>query len=199
MSDFRDPFETTSWPLVPGRTVLVNIDLQNDFLHAGRVVREERHRHLAHAAGHRAGRSSSSPPAASTAFPSSGHGTARTASRTAGRSWSSAPSCATAACARAHGGTRSSPTLQPQAEDRFVEKNRLSAFFQTQPRARPARSRRRDGPDRRRADEPVRRRNLQGRALPRLQADRGRGGDRHDAAAPPRAGDRDDAASAGAR
>jgi len=33
MSDFRDPFETTSWSLVPGRTVLVNIDLQNDFLH----------------------------------------------------------------------------------------------------------------------------------------------------------------------
>ena len=33
MSDFRDPFETASWSLVPGRTVLVNIDLQNDFLH----------------------------------------------------------------------------------------------------------------------------------------------------------------------
>jgi ureidoacrylate peracid hydrolase len=33
MSDFRDPFATTSWSLVPGRTVLVNIDLQNDFLH----------------------------------------------------------------------------------------------------------------------------------------------------------------------
>jgi hypothetical protein len=32
MSDFRDPFETTSWSLVPGRTVLVNIDLQSDFL-----------------------------------------------------------------------------------------------------------------------------------------------------------------------
>ena len=33
MSDFRDPFESASWPLVRGRTVLVNIDLQNDFLH----------------------------------------------------------------------------------------------------------------------------------------------------------------------
>jgi nicotinamidase-related amidase len=34
MSDVRDPFATTSWPLVSGRTALVNIDLQNDFLHA---------------------------------------------------------------------------------------------------------------------------------------------------------------------
>jgi nicotinamidase-related amidase len=32
MSDFRDPFEATSWRLVPGRTALVNVDLQNDFL-----------------------------------------------------------------------------------------------------------------------------------------------------------------------
>ena len=33
MSDFRDPFEPASWPLEAGRTVLVNVDLQNDFLH----------------------------------------------------------------------------------------------------------------------------------------------------------------------
>jgi nicotinamidase-related amidase len=33
MSDFRDPFEPASWPLESGRTVLVNVDLQNDFLH----------------------------------------------------------------------------------------------------------------------------------------------------------------------
>src|SRR5262249_61306148 len=33
MSDFRDPFEAASWSLEPGRTVLVNVDLQNDFLH----------------------------------------------------------------------------------------------------------------------------------------------------------------------
>ena len=33
MSDFRDPFETAHWDLVPGRTVLLHIDLQNDFLH----------------------------------------------------------------------------------------------------------------------------------------------------------------------
>ena len=33
MSDFRDPFAVASWSLIPGRTVLVNIDLQNDFLH----------------------------------------------------------------------------------------------------------------------------------------------------------------------
>src|SRR5947208_13940787 len=33
MSDFQDPFASVSWPLVPGHTVLVNIDLQNDFLH----------------------------------------------------------------------------------------------------------------------------------------------------------------------
>ncbi len=33
MSDFRDPFEPASWPLEPERTVLVNVDLQNDFLH----------------------------------------------------------------------------------------------------------------------------------------------------------------------
>jgi ureidoacrylate peracid hydrolase len=33
MSDFRDPFEAASWTLEPGRTALVNVDLQNDFLH----------------------------------------------------------------------------------------------------------------------------------------------------------------------
>ena len=33
MSDFRDPFAPARWDLVPGRTVLVNIDDQNDFLH----------------------------------------------------------------------------------------------------------------------------------------------------------------------
>jgi ureidoacrylate peracid hydrolase len=33
MSDFRDPFETAHWDLVPGRTALLHIDLQNDFLH----------------------------------------------------------------------------------------------------------------------------------------------------------------------
>ena len=32
MSDFRDPFEPATWSLVPGRTALLNIDLQNDFL-----------------------------------------------------------------------------------------------------------------------------------------------------------------------
>jgi nicotinamidase-related amidase len=34
MSDFRDPFAPAHWDLVPGRTALVHIDLQNDFLHA---------------------------------------------------------------------------------------------------------------------------------------------------------------------
>jgi ureidoacrylate peracid hydrolase len=34
MSDFRDPFAAVRWELVPNRTVLVLIDLQNDFLHA---------------------------------------------------------------------------------------------------------------------------------------------------------------------
>lgn len=34
MSDFRDPFAAARWELVPGRTVLLLIDLQNDFLHA---------------------------------------------------------------------------------------------------------------------------------------------------------------------
>jgi len=33
MSDFRDPFALARWDLVPGRTVIVLIDLQNDFLH----------------------------------------------------------------------------------------------------------------------------------------------------------------------
>jgi ureidoacrylate peracid hydrolase len=33
MSHFRDPFTAVRWELVPGRTVLVLIDLQNDFLH----------------------------------------------------------------------------------------------------------------------------------------------------------------------
>ena len=60
-------------------------------------------------------------------------------------------------------------------------------------------ARRRDGADHGRAHEPVRRRDLQGRDVPRLQADRGGGVRRHGDAAPPRPGDRDDPASAGGR
>ena len=58
--------------------------------------------------------------------------------------------------------------------------------------ADPARARRRDGDPHRGAHEPVRRSDVQGRALPRLQADRGRGVRRHGDAPSPRSRDRDD-------
>ena len=115
MSDFRDPYEAAHWDLVPGRTALVHIDLQNDFLHADgwyatsgidiahmqRVI--EPAKRLS-----RAWR-------ASAASPSSGRATAPAASRTAGRSCSSARSCATAACASGRGATRSSTSSSPAA------------------------------------------------------------------------------------
>ena len=47
-------FDPTAWRLVPGRTVHVVIDDQNDFLHPDGWYAHARHRHLAHAAGDRA-------------------------------------------------------------------------------------------------------------------------------------------------
>ena len=130
MSDFRDPYEAAHWDLVPGRTVLVHIDLQNDFLHADgwyatsgidishmqRVI--EPAKRLTGAARERG------VPVVWTR-----HGTR--ASRTPGHSCSSARSCATAACASGRGATRSSTSSSPRGDDWFVAKNRLSAFFNT--------------------------------------------------------------------
>jgi ureidoacrylate peracid hydrolase len=130
MSDFRDPFETTSWRLVPRRTVLVNIDLQNDFLHADgwyaksdidishmqRVI--EPVERLVAACRER------SVPVVWTL-----HGTHGV--EDGGPFMELRPVLRDGGLRAGTWGYEILAELQPQAEDRFVEKNRLSAFFQT--------------------------------------------------------------------
>lgn len=130
MSDFRDPFGTALWLLAPGRTVLVNIDLQNDFLHADgwyassgvdiahmqRVI-EPTNRLVA-------------------ACRSSGVQIVWTRHGTHGLE-DGGPFMQLRPFLREGGlrvgtwGYELLAELEPQAEDWFVEKNRLSAFFQT--------------------------------------------------------------------
>src|SRR5712692_1423344 len=154
-----DPFAAARWDLVAGRTVLVVIDAQNDFLHEDgwyaqrgidishmrRTV--EPTKELVAAARH------------------VGLGALRRARRPPGRP-----------------GRCEEPALR---------------LLQHGPGSRPARARRGDGSDRGRAHEPVRRRDVEGRKLPRLQADRRRGVHRDDASAPARPGARDDAGRLG--
>jgi ureidoacrylate peracid hydrolase len=130
MSDFRDPFGTASWPLVPGRTVLVNIDLQNDFLHPDgwyakndidishmqRVVEPVK---LLIAACRSHG-----VPVVWTR-----HGTHGV--EDGGPFMELRPVLRDGGLRTGTWGYEILADLQPQAEDRFVEKNRLSAFFQT--------------------------------------------------------------------
>jgi len=130
MSDFRDPFEMMSWPLVPGRTVLVNIDLQNDFLHPDgcygkngidishmqRVV--ERVKELV------AGCRPRGVPIVWTR-----HGTH--GAEDGGPFMELRPVLREGGLRIGTWGYEILAELEPQAEDWYVEKNRLSAFFQT--------------------------------------------------------------------
>ncbi len=130
MSDFRDPFATTSWSLVPGRTVLVNIDLQNDFLHPDgcygkngidishmqRVV--EPVKELVAACRPRG------VPVVWTR-----HGTHGV--EDGGPFMELRPVLREGGLRIGTWGYELLAEMQPKAEDWFVEKNRLSAFFQT--------------------------------------------------------------------
>jgi ureidoacrylate peracid hydrolase len=130
MSDFRDPFATVSWPLVPGRTVLVNIDLQNDFLHPDgwyaksgidishmqRVI--EPAKELVVACRRRG------VPVVWTR-----HGTHGI--EDGGPFMELRPALREGGLRIGTWGYEILPELEPRAEDWFVEKNRLSAFFQT--------------------------------------------------------------------
>jgi ureidoacrylate peracid hydrolase len=130
MSDFRDPFETASWRLVPGRTVLVNIDLQNDFLHPDgwyakndidvshmqRVVEPITRLVAACRAG--------AVPVVWTR-----HGTHGIAD--GGPFMQLRPVLRDGGLRTGTWGYEILAEFAPQAEDWYVEKNRLSAFFQT--------------------------------------------------------------------
>jgi ureidoacrylate peracid hydrolase len=130
MSTFRDPFATTSWSLVPGRTLLVNIDLQNDFLHPDgwygknaidishmqRVIRPVK---ALVAACRRV-----SVPVVWTR-----HGTHGV--EDGGPFMELRPHLREGGLRVRTWGYEILAELQPQAEDWFVEKNRLSGFFQT--------------------------------------------------------------------
>ena len=130
MSDFRDPFATASWSFVPGRTVLVNIDLQNDFLHPDgcygkngidishmqRVV--EPVKELV------AGCRPRGVPIVWTR-----HGTH--GAEDGGPFMELRPVLREGGLRIGTWGYEILAELEPQAEDWYVEKNRLSAFFQT--------------------------------------------------------------------
>ena len=139
------PFEMARWELVPGRTVLVIIDDQNDFLHPDgwyathgidiahmRRVIEPTKELIAECRRARRARSS-------------GRGTARAGSRTAGRSCRSGRFFATGGLRIGTWGYEILDELEPAAR-RLVSsrRRRLSAFFQTNLEQRPAGARRRD-------------------------------------------------------
>ena len=188
----------TDWELVPGRTVLVVIDDQNDFLHPEgwyaqsgidishmqRVIEPTK---LLVAECRRRG-----VPVVWTR-----HGTQGV--EDGGPFMRAAPVPARRRPAHGTWGYEILEELEPRAEDWYVEKSRLSAFFQTNLelvlRGLDAETVLLSG---------VLTNQCVGATckdahVPRLQADRRRGVHRDDAAASARAGDRDDRASAGAR
>ena len=130
MSDFRNPFETASWSLVPGHTVLVNIDLQNDFLHPdGWYARSDidishMRRVVEPVQELVAACRSRDIPVVWTR-----HGTHGV--EDGGPFMEIRPVLRDGGLRTGTWGYEIVAELQPQAEDRFVEKNRLSAFFQT--------------------------------------------------------------------
>ena len=87
--------------------------------------------------------------------------------------------------------------LEPQADDWYVEKTRLSAFYCTTLEVVPAGARGGHRPVHRGTDESVRGRHHQGRDVSRLQADRGGGVHGDDPPAPTRSRHRDDAGGLG--
>jgi nicotinamidase-related amidase len=130
MSHFRDPFTAVRWELVSGRTVLVLIDLQNDFLHPDgwygksdidishmqRVI--EPAKELV-AECRRCG----------VAVVWTRHGTHGV--EDGGPFMELRPVLRQGGLRVGTWGYEILAELLPQAEDWFVEKNRLSAFFQT--------------------------------------------------------------------
>ena len=181
-----------TWHLVPGHTVLVVIDDQNDFLHPegwyGANGIDISHMQRVIEPTKTAERAS----AGAAAFRSSGRGTGRRGSRTAVRSWRCAPFLHDGGLRQDTWGYEILDELDVAPGGLVRREEPPVGVLPDEPRARPSRPRRRDGADHRRADEPVRRRDVEGRDVSGLQADRRRGVHRHDAAAPARAGDRDD-------
>ncbi len=130
MSDFRDPFGAASWSLVPGRTVLVNIDLQNDFLHddgwyaASGVDIGHMQRVIEPTKQLVAACRASGVPVVWTR-----HGTQGI--EDGGPFMQLRPFLRDGGLRVGTWGYEILAELEPQAEDWFVAKNRLSAFFQT--------------------------------------------------------------------
>ena len=170
----RDPFGPVRWDLVPGRTAVVLIDLQRDFLHPDgwyaqsgvdighmRRVIEPTHELV------RAARAAGAP------LIWTRHGFR--GAEDGGPFFELRPFLAEGGLRLDTWGFELLDDLDVRPEDWIVEKNRLSAFFNTKLelvlRALEAET----VLVTRRADEPVRRRHQQGRDVPRLQDHRGRG------------------------
>ena len=130
MSDFRDPFEAATWSLVPGRTALVNIDLQNDFLHPDGWYGQQHIdiSHMQRVVG----------PVQQLVAACRAHGVPVVVTRHGTHGVEDGGPFMELRPALREGGLRIGTwcyevlaDLEPQAEDWFIEKNRLSAFFQT--------------------------------------------------------------------
>jgi nicotinamidase-related amidase len=130
MSDFRDPFGAASWSLAPGRTALVNIDLQNDFLHAeGWYARSGVDISHMQRVIEPTKRLVAACRAADVPVVWTRHGTRGL--EDGGPFMQLRPFLHEGGLRVGTWGYEILAELEPQAGDRFVEKNRLSAFFQT--------------------------------------------------------------------
>jgi nicotinamidase-related amidase len=130
MSDFRDPFETAAWRLVPGRTVLVNIDLQNDFLHPdGWYAKNDIDISHMQRVVEPVKRLVAACRAEAVPVVWTRHGTHGV--EDGGPFMQLRPVLREGGLRTGTWGYEILAELEPQAQDWYVEKNRLSAFFQT--------------------------------------------------------------------
>jgi nicotinamidase-related amidase len=130
MSDFRDPFQTASWRLIPGRTVLVNIDLQNDFLHPdGWYAKNDIDVSHMQRAVEPVKRLVAACRAEAVPVVWTRHGTHGV--EDGGPFMQLRPVLREGGLRTGTWGYEILAELEPQAQDWYVEKNRLSAFFQT--------------------------------------------------------------------
>ena len=178
-----DPFAPVRWELVPGRTVLVLIDLQNDFLHPRGLVCAASGIDISHMRRVIEPTSGCSRRRAGRGVPVvwTRHGTASARGRRAVHA-SCARSSATAACGSGRGASSSTTSSTSAPRTGSSRRAGCRAFFNTNLETRPER---RSTPRRcssaacsRTSASP----RLEGRDVPRLQADRRRGVHRNDAA-----------------
>ncbi len=185
-----DPFASVRWDLAPGRTALLLIDYQNDFLHEdGWYARSGIDISHMRRVIEPSGRLVEAARAEDVPVIWTRHGSRD--ERDAGTFFQLRPFLREGGLRQGTWGYEIYDALTVAEEDWIVEKVRLSAFFNTNLEVILRGLGTETSPGRGRAHEPVHRGDLEGRLLSRLQADRRRRVHRDDAAAPARAGARD--------